>query len=117
MANIFLMKQIQNKLQNEIDEINGYIQREIETGTQDTLYRECKLFVFGKAVLNHIENFIINKEEKGEDIENITDLFLKRKHIIEEIYSCLYEKNGTKYDLFMNKNEIIGGIEFFINNG
>mgnify|MGYP003295184564 CR=1 FL=1 len=114
MANVFLMKQIKNKLQEEIDTIQGYVQREVETGAEDTLYRECKLFVFAKSVYNHIEDFISNKEEK--DTQVIIDMFLKRNNIIEEIYSFLYEKNGTKYDLFMNKDEIIGGIDFFINH-
>ena len=117
MANIFLMKQIQNKLQEEVDTIKGYVEKESMAETQDTFYRECKLYVFGKAVLNHIENLIISKEEKGEDITTLTNMFLNRKNIIEEIYSFLYEKNGTKYDLFMNKEEIVGGIEFFTNNG
>jgi len=114
MINVFLIKQIKDKLQTEIETIGGYVQREVENGTENTLYRECKLFVFAKSIYNNIEEFINSKEEK--DVQVIVDVFLKKENIIETIYSFLYEKNGTKYDLFMNKNEIIGGIDFFINN-
>ena len=42
------VKKISDKLQEEIDNISYYIQKEVETGTEETLYREAKLFVFAK---------------------------------------------------------------------
>lgn len=109
-----IMQQLKNKLQNEIDQIGGYIQREVESGTEDTLYRECKLFVFAKTILGNLDNFISYKEEKNENIENLMNTLLFEDDIIETIYSYLYEKNGTKYDFFMDRVRVLESIDFFI---
>ena len=45
------------------------MQREMETGTEDTLYRETKLFVFAKAIELNLENFLIYNEKNQNLIE------------------------------------------------
>lgn len=109
-----IVQKLKAKLQDEIEQIGGYIQREIETGTEDTLYRECKLFVFAKTILGNLDNFIAHKEEKNEDVESLINTLLFEEDIIETIYSYLHEKNGTKYDFFMDRVRVLESIDFFI---
>ena len=110
------IRNIDNKLQEEIDKIVFYIQREIQTGTEETLYRETKLFVFAKSIKNNLENFFIYNEKKGDIVDKFVEIFLYEDNIVEKIYTYLYENNGTKYDLFMDKVRLLDSIEFFLNN-
>lgn len=110
------IQNIDNKLQEEIDKIVFYIQREIQTGTEETLYRETKLFVFAKSIKNNLENFFIYNENKEYIINRFVETFLYEDNIIEKIYTYLYENNGTKYDLFMDRVRLLDSIEFFLNN-
>lgn len=110
------IQNIDNKLQEEIDKIVFYIQREIQTGTEETLYRETKLFVFAKSIKNNLENFFIYNENKEDIINRFVETFLYEDDIVEKIYTYLYESNGTKYDLFMDRVRLLDSIEFFLNN-
>ena len=110
------IRNIDNKLQEEIDKIVFYIQREIQTGTEETLYRETKLFVFAKSIKNNLENFFIYNENKEDIINRFVETFLYENNIVEKIYTYLYESNGTKYDLFMDRVRLLDSIEFFLNN-
>ncbi len=110
------IKKISDKLQEEIDNISYYIQKEVETGTEETLYREAKLFVFAKSIKNNLENFFIYNEKKGDIVDRFVETFLYEDNIVEKIYTYLYENNGTKYDLFMDKVRLLDSIEFFLNN-
>lgn len=110
------IQNIDNKLQEEIDKIVFYIQREIQTGTEETLYRETKLFVFAKSIKNNLENFFIYNENKEDIINRFVETFLYEDDIVEKTYTYLYENNGTKYDLFMDRVRLLDSIEFFLNN-
>ena len=59
------VKKIEDKLQDEIDNIAYYIQREVKTGTEETLYREAKLFVFAESIKNNLDNFFIYNEKNS----------------------------------------------------
>ena len=111
-----VLQNLKEKIREEIETIEGYMQREMETGTEDTLYRETKLFVFAKAIELNLENFLIYNKKNQNLIEKFVSSFLYEDNIIEKFYSYLYEKNGTKYDLFMDRVRLIDGIEFFLNN-
>ena len=117
MVNKTDIKKIEDKLQDEIDNIAYYIQREVKTGTEETLYREAKLFVFAKSIKNNLDNFFIYNEKNSYIIDKFTETFLYEDNIIEKIYTYLYESNGTKYDLFMDRVRLLDSIQFFLDHG
>lgn len=110
------LQKLNNKIQEEINEILYYLQNEMETGNEETIYRQTKLFVFAKSLKNNLENFFIYNEGKQEIINNFIETFLYEDNIIEKIYSYLYENNGTKYDLFMDRVKLLDSVEFFLNH-
>ena len=110
------VKKIEDKLQDEIDNIAYYIQREVKTGIEETLYREAKLFVFAESIKNNLDNFFIYNEKNSYIIDKFVETFLYENNIIEKIYTYLYESNGTKYDLFMDRVRLLDSIQFFLDN-
>ena len=107
------IQELNNKIQKEIDEILYCLQTEIETGNEETIYRQAKLFVFAKSIKNNLKNFFIYNEDMT---DNFIKTFLYEDNIVEKFYVYLYEKNGTKYDLFMDRVRLLDSIEFFLNN-
>ena len=110
------LQKLNNKIQEEINEILYYLQNEMETGNEETIYRQTKLFVFAKSLKNNLKNFFIYNEGKQEIINNFIETFLYEDNIIKKIYSYLYENNGTKYDLFMDRVRLLDSVEFFLNH-
>ena len=110
------LQKLNNKIQEEIDEILYCLQNEMETGNEETIYRQAKLFVFAKSIKNNLVNFFIYNENNQNIINSFIETFLYEDDIIEKIYTYLYENNGAKYDLFMDKVRLLDSIEFFLSH-
>ena len=104
-----VLQNLKEKIREEIETIEGYMQREMETGTEDTLYRETKLFVFAKAIELNLENFLIYNEKNQNLIEKFVSSFLYEDNIIEKFYSYLY----VPYVLFLLIHLHIFSVYFF----
>lgn len=106
------LKKIQKKLQEEIDTIGYFMQEEMETGNEDTLYRQAKLFVFAKSIQTNLQSafFWFN-----DDItEKFVNSFLNEKNFVEKLYTHLYENSGTELDLFMDRMVLLDNIKFYL---
>lgn len=113
-----IIQKIKEKLQEEIDDILSNLKEEMKSGTEDTIYRNAKLFVFAKSIKTNIQGFTLELEKSHllndfiNSLEN--DENDHRGNFIETLYVWLYESNGTKYDLFMDRIRLLEYIEQFL---
>lgn len=110
--------QVAEILQEEIDSILNDLRDEVQTGTEDTIYRNAKLLVLAKSIKTNLQG-IMAELENNNILNNFID-YVKynntNDNFIEKLYIWLYENNGTKYDLFMDRVRLLEYIIQFIKN-
>lgn len=110
--------QIAEILQEEIDDIINNLRNEVQTGTEDTIYRNAKLLVFAKSIKTNLQGIMAELENNNilNDFINYVKYNNTNDNFIERLYIWLYENNGTKYDLFMDRIRLLEYVIQFIKN-
>lgn len=110
--------QVAEILQEEIDNIFNDLRNEVQTGTEDTIYRNAKLLVFAKSIKNNLQGIMAELENNNilDDFINYVKYDNTNDNFIERLYIWLYENNGTKYDLFMDRIRLLEYVIQFIKN-
>lgn len=108
-------EKIKEMLNNEITELKKELKSKMTNGTERQQYRCAKLFVLAKSITNNVD-FIMKELSKINLNSKLIDTLCESDSFIEELYIWLYENNGDKYDMFMDKNRVTTYIEYFIKN-
>lgn len=106
-------ERIKEMLNNEIAELKEDLKNEMNNGTERQQYRYARLFVLAKSIVNNLD-FILEELSKNNLDSKLLDTICESEDFIVDLYIWLYENNGDKYDLFMDKNRIATYIEYFV---
>lgn len=106
-------EKIKEMLNNEIAELKEDLKNEMNNGTERQQYRYARLFVLAKSIVNNLD-FILEELSKNNLDSKLLDTICESEDFIIDLYIWLYENNGDKYDLFMDKNRIATYIEYFV---
>lgn len=109
------IKEIEFKINCELDDIKDEIEKRMFCNEED-FYRELKVYVFVRSIKTNLQEFFLYNKDNKKLIDNFIKTILDEDFKIEDIYAFLFENNGTKFDLFINKYEVFGNIEHFLQN-
>lgn len=106
-------EKIKEMLNSEIATLKEDLKNEMNNGTERQQYRYARLFVLAKSIVNNLD-FILEELSKNNLDSKLLDTICESEDFIVDLYIWLYENNGDKYDLFMDKNRIATYIEYFV---
>ena len=110
-----IIKEIEYKIDCELDDIKDEIEKTMFYDEED-FYRELKVYVFVRSIKTNLQEFFLYNKDNKKLTDDFIKTILNKNFKFEDIYTFLFENNGTKFDFFINKVEIFGNIEHFLKN-